>query len=128
MLEANPAGGISRMRTALTIERDKKEVVGASYPHLRGRGLLDGLNRRPLYDGPGLMDWLSCKPLYNGPGLSLQRSSWRPQVSPTSIPLLKNTKKQMQLRAGTLLVNQPGDLLEQEADRFSDQVMRMTGP
>jgi len=85
----------------------------------------------PLPVGPGLLDGLNRKPLYDGPGLSL-----RPQPpaapplprAPVAFSALPSAPTLMRSPAGALKVNDPGDAFEQEADRVADRVMRMGNP
>src|SRR5215467_3597839 len=76
----------------------------------------------PLPVGPGLLDGVSRKPLYDGPRLSLRPqppTAPPPPRMPVPFSPLQSAPTQMRSSAGALKVNDPGDAFEQEADRVA---------
>jgi len=85
----------------------------------------------PLSVGPGLLDGLNRKPLYDSPGLSLRPQPPAATLSPrapVAFPALQSAPTLMRSAAGKLKVNDPGDAFEREAGRVADRVTRMGNP
>jgi len=84
----------------------------------RQTSVLEGAERLPGQSGATLNE-----------GGSRDASAWQSALSFGSIPLFSQSEARTQLMLQPkLMVNSPGDAYEQEADRVSEQVMRMASP